>query len=118
LVPQGYRIILAKNGQDALELFEKRQQEIDIVLLDVVMPGMSGPDVYSAMLAIRPNLPVVFTTGHTSEAVSLHSKLEAGAVFLPKPYTLQALRQAIRTALDRSKTRSKRNQVKARNSPV
>lgn len=100
LVSQGYRVIFASNGAEAVRLFEANSQDIRLALLDVVMPVLSGPEAYSQMCAIRPDLPVIFTTGYTAELASLNHKIEEGAVFLQKPYSPQTLARAIRNTLD------------------
>ncbi len=100
LVSHGYRAILASNGLEAVRLFEANSKDIGLVLLDVVMPVLSGPDAYLQMCAIRPNLPVIFTTGYPAESASLNSQIEEGAVFLQKPYAPQTLARAVRRTLD------------------
>ncbi|HXM93132.1 MAG TPA: response regulator [Candidatus Acidoferrum sp.] len=95
----GYRVVLATNGTEAVELFKTNSDRIDLVILDVVMPGLSGPDAYSNMSAIRPNLAVVFATGYTAEAASLTSLVKKGATVLQKPYSAKSLSQAIRGVL-------------------
>src|ERR1035438_5606720 len=97
----GYTTILAADGQEALRLFRQDPTKIDLVILDVAMPGLSGTEAFTQMSAIRPVLPVVFTSGHTSESASLNSKIAAGAVFLQKPYALKALSRIVRRTLDR-----------------
>jgi|ERR1035437_6455966 two-component system cell cycle sensor histidine kinase/response regulator CckA len=97
----GYTIILAADGQEALRLFRQDPTKIDLVILDVAMPGLSGTEVFAQMSAIKPDLPVVFTSGHTSESLSLNSDIAAGAVFLQKPYAPRALGQIVRSRLDR-----------------
>jgi len=101
LQAQGYRVILASDGQEAVRLFEASWEQIDLVLLDVVMPGLSGPDAYFRMCSIRPNLPVIFATGQTNESISLDSTVGPGVVFLKKPYAPEAVSQAIREKLDK-----------------
>ncbi|MGB9464393.1 MAG: response regulator [Candidatus Acidiferrum sp.] len=97
----GHRTILARNGAEALELFKAKCDQIDLVLLDVVMPGLSGPESYSKMAEIRPGLKVIFTTGYTSEVASLMSLLEQGAAILQKPYGMTRLSQMIRNTMSR-----------------
>jgi CheY-like chemotaxis protein len=96
----GYRVILACNGIEAIELFKNNSDRIDLVVMDVVMPGMSGPDAYLEMSAVRPGLGVVFTTGYTAEAASLTSLVEKGASVLQKPYGAKGLSRAIRIVLE------------------
>jgi two-component system, cell cycle sensor histidine kinase and response regulator CckA len=97
----GYRVILAINGAEAVKLFETSPDKIDLVILDVVMPDLSGPAAYSRMAAIQPDLRVVFATGYTAETASLNSTLEKGAPILQKPYSMRNLGQIVRGALDR-----------------
>ena len=101
LSSHGYTTILAADGQEALRLFKQDPTRIDLVILDVTMPGLSGPDAFTQMSAIRADLPVVFTSGHGSESASLNSTIAAGAVFLQKPYAPRTLGQIVRSTLDR-----------------
>ena len=78
----GYKVILAFDGAMAVQCFQANLDAIDIVVLDVVMPGLSGPEAYARMAAMRPNLGVVFTTGHTSEVGILSTMMERGASVL------------------------------------
>src|SRR6266849_3919003 len=96
----GYHVVLATNGTEAVELFKTNSDQIDLVILDVVMPGLSGPDAYSEMSAIRPNLGVVFATGYTAESASLTSMVGKGATVLQKPYSAKSLSRAIRGVLE------------------
>jgi CheY-like chemotaxis protein len=96
----GYHVILAENGSEAVALFKSNAARIDVVVMDVVMPGMSGPDAYAEMSSIQPGLGVVFATGYTAEAASLTSLVEKGASVLQKPYSAKSLSKAIRTVLE------------------
>jgi len=100
----GYRILLAANGMEAVRLFRENSDKVDLVILDVVMPGLSGPDAYSKMTSIRPDLRVVFTTGYTSEVMHLTSLIDRGAGFLQKPYGQRSIGLKIRDILDRVPT--------------
>src|ERR1700674_801814 len=82
----GYRVILASNGSEAIQIFTENPGQFDLIILDVVMPKMSGPAAFSQMTAIRADLRVVFSTGYTAEAASLNPLLEQGASILQKPY--------------------------------
>jgi two-component system, cell cycle sensor histidine kinase and response regulator CckA len=98
----GYRVLLAADGTGAVQLFKTNSDNIDLVVLDVVMPGLSGPETYAQMASIRADLKVVFTTGYTSEAASLTSMIEKGAGFLQKPYGQRSLGLKVREILDRT----------------
>lgn len=99
----GYRTFLAHNGAEAFELFKAKCGEIDLILMDVVMPGLSGPEAYTKMAELRPGMKVIFTTGYTSEAAALMSLLEKGAAILQKPFGMTTLSQMIRSTLGRER---------------
>jgi signal transduction histidine kinase len=94
----GYKVILASNGREAVRLFKANIDDIQVVLLDVVMPQLSGPDVYAKIMELRKDVPVIFTTGHSAESASLASSVESGALFLQKPYPPRVLSRAVRSA--------------------
>ena len=95
----GYRVLLARDGIDAVEKFEAHSNEIALVLLDVIMPRLTGPDAYAQMSQRKSDIPVIFTSGHTDHA-SLDPLLSQGALLLQKPYGPRALAQKIRELLD------------------
>ena len=101
LLGLGYKVILASNGLEAVEVFKNNSDRIDLLVMDVVMPALNGPDAYSKIIAIRPQIEVVFTTGYTSEAAALIYWVQKGTAILQKPYSLASLSQMIRGALDR-----------------
>jgi CheY-like chemotaxis protein len=96
----GYRTIVASDGRKALELFKTNPDQIDLIIMDVVMPSLNGPEAYLEMSALRPGIRVIFTTGYTSEAASLISFVEKGAAILQKPYSLASLSQMVRGTLE------------------
>ncbi len=100
----GYRVILASNGTEAVQIFTNNPGQFDLIILDVVMPKVSGPAAFSQMTAVRPDLRVLFSTGYTAEAASLNSLTEQGASILQKPYGLKSLGQMVRAILDRPRT--------------
>ena len=95
----GYRVLAASDGTKALELFKQNADEIDLIVMDVVMPSLSGPEAYLEMSALRPGIRVIFTTGYTPKAKALISMVEKGAAVLHKPYSLASLSQMVRGAL-------------------
>jgi two-component system cell cycle sensor histidine kinase/response regulator CckA len=95
----GYHVLAAADGKKALELFRKNSDRVDLIIMDVVMPGISGPEVYARISELRAGIAVIFTTGYAPEAKSLGSMLEKGATILKKPYSLSILSQMVRAAL-------------------
>jgi len=96
----GYRVIAVRNGADAVREFTANHDTVDLAILDVVMPVLDGAEAYLQMREIRADLPVVFTTGHTTESVLLSSQIKEGAAFLQKPYPLSDLGRVVRSLLD------------------
>ncbi len=103
----GYNVLVATDGEEALELFRKNSGEIELALLDVMLPKLSGIDVYDRLRAVKPHLPVIFATGYTS-AGTLASRLESsGSPVLLKPYSRGELAKRIRETLEASRTAPK-----------
>lgn len=92
----GYRVLVASDGGNALELFTANANQIGLAVMDVVMPVLSGPEAYLEMSALKPGVRVIFTTGYTPQARALPSTLEKGAVILQKPYSLTSRSQMVR----------------------
>ena len=99
LESRGYRVILARNGPEAVSLFQDRSREIDMVVLDVNMPGMGGHEACTRMRTIAPDLVALFTTTHSAETASSNSKSQEVGAFLQKPCDVDALHHAIRKRL-------------------
>jgi signal transduction histidine kinase len=97
----GYRILTACNGAEAVDLFRQHADRINVVILDAVMPVLSGPDAHVQISAIQPNARVIYTTGYASETTTLASMREAGVPILQKPYTCKRLSQMIGKVLAR-----------------
>lgn len=98
----GYRVFLAANGLEAVQLFKSYGNEIALAVLDVMMPVMTGPDAYSQMAALRPDLRVIFTTGYATEASSLKWIKEKQFGIVQKPYRLKQLSMVIRETIDKT----------------
>jgi two-component system CheB/CheR fusion protein len=96
---RGYRVIEAATGSEALRLARAHNDAVDLVLTDVVLPGMSGREVYDRLVGERPAIKAVFMSGHAEESIVDHGVLDSSFVFLPKPFTPKALSQKIREAL-------------------
>jgi CheY-like chemotaxis protein len=97
----GYRVLLAPDGAAAVTLFEAHGGTIDLVILDVVMPRMSGPETLARMVAHNPGVKALFVSGHAPEAAHIAEVLHAsGRAFLSKPFVLDALAAKVREVLD------------------
>ena len=95
----GYRVLLAPNGAAAVSLVGTRLSEVDLLLTDVVMPGMRGPELAAELRTIRPELPVVFMSGYAAQD-DPDASLPEGAVVVTKPFSLAELGTAIEVLLD------------------
>ena len=97
----GYRILEAKSGREALEVWQQNQDTIDLVLTDMVMPeGVSGMDLAERLLAAKPDLKVIFASGYSMDDVGAAFVSKGRASFLQKPYTHVTLAKAVRDCLD------------------
>lgn len=106
LTKLGYKVIAAADGEEAVNEFRRHEAEIDLALLDVVLPKLNGPEIYSRICASRPDLPVVFATGYSADFALLHKVQRYGVAVLQKPYKASDLARKIRDALDRRPTRT------------
>jgi CheY-like chemotaxis protein len=96
----GYNVITAANGKEALELYGKKQDKIELVILDLLMPEMGGKQCLSELLRIQPKPKVLVASGH-SDDVSMEESLRLGANgFVSKPFRLMELLRQVRTILD------------------
>ena len=96
----GYSVLLAENGLDAVEIYEENPDQIDLVLLDMIMPKAGGHQTFYRLKALDPEVKVLLSSGFVSES-EVHDLLQQGACgFLPKPHRLPAVARAIRSVLD------------------
>ena len=100
LSAEGYTVLAAADGREALALGERHAGQIDLLLSDVVMPQMGGPELARAFLARHPETSVVFMSGYADEAVADHGELEQAAAFIQKPWQLPDLAGVLRRVLD------------------
>lgn len=100
LAASGYTVIVARDGEEAVRLFQEQCQCIDLVMLDVVMPRMGGREAYERMCALRPGLKSLFASGYSESAIDKNFVLEGGLQLLQKPFTREPLLRAVRAVLD------------------
>ncbi|MBI2948596.1 MAG: PAS domain S-box protein [Verrucomicrobia bacterium] len=98
---QGYQVLEARTGREALQIWRQHHGRVDLLLTDVVMPeGLSGVDLAEQLHAAKPSLKVIFTSGYSQDAAGQRVVLEEGVNFLPKPYHPSKLAQIVRDCLD------------------
>jgi PAS domain S-box-containing protein len=95
----GYKVLEARDGQAALKAVAAYAETINMVVTDVVMPGMSGQELSSRLVALRPGLNVLYVSGYTDEAVKDHGMLLPNTAFLQKPFSPAALINKVREVL-------------------
>jgi len=100
LTSNGYKVLNAENGDNAIKAFKKSKQPIDLLLLDVVSPGMSGPMVADRIAELQPGLRVLFMSGYGSTNVVQRYVVEKGYALLTKPFTEPQLAKKVREVLE------------------
>lgn len=97
----GYKVMVAGSGEKAIEIFKERHDDIDMVILDMIMPGMGGGEVYDRIKAISPNVKVLLSSGYSIEG-------EAGKIlkrgcngFIQKPFNINELSRKIKEVLSK-----------------
>jgi two-component system, cell cycle sensor histidine kinase and response regulator CckA len=105
LASRGYKVLEAENGECGLRIAEEFKQHIDILITDVVMPGIGGRELAKTLLSLRPDISVLYLSGYTEDAVVAPGALGPGTAFLQKPFTLQNLAKKVREVL-RSRSHS------------
>jgi len=101
----GYNIIEAASGKEALERARDFAGPIHLLLTDVVMAEMGGPELAEQLLALRPGVKVIFASGYTNDAIARNGVLDTAVVFIQKPYRPKALAQKIREVLTAPSTK-------------
>jgi len=96
----GYLVLEARDAQEGLEIFGKHGSEIDLLLTDVVMPGMNGRDLAARLVERKPLLKTIFMSGYTDNAIMRKGMVDERVRYLQKPYTLNGLSDLVREVLD------------------
>ncbi|TGU71574.1 PAS domain S-box protein [Geomonas terrae] len=96
---QGYRTIAASSPDEALKAAEQHPGEIDLLLTDVIMPGMNGRALADRLLTARPGLKCLYMSGYTADAISQHGVLDPDVKYIQKPFNMKALARKVREVL-------------------
>jgi PAS domain S-box-containing protein len=102
---QGYNVLEARSPSEALTIADEYAGSIDLLLTDVVMPGMNGRDLAERLVKVRPETRVVFMSGYTDDDIIRRGVLDLTAAFVQKPFTVDSLSRAIRETIDAVGTR-------------
>jgi len=100
LEQHGYRVLMAENGNEALEVLEKHEDQVDLLLTDVVMPGMNGRELFTKAAEKDPALKVLYMSGYTDSVIAHRGVLKEGVNFIQKPFTVQTLAAKVREVLE------------------
>ncbi len=98
----GYRVLQARNGTEAIAEVRGYGDRIDLLLTDVVMPGMNGSEVATQLVLHHPEMKVLFMSGYTDDTITRRGVLDEGLSFIGKPYTPSALARKVREVLDKA----------------
>ena len=101
LKAMGCRVLRARDGREAIELYQKNQDDIDIVILDMIMPNISGSDTYDRMKEIDPDIKVLLSSGYSVDGQATDILNRGCSGFIQKPFTINELSAAIRQILDK-----------------
>jgi PAS domain S-box-containing protein len=100
LTRRGYRVLVARSGEEAIDLYQQWREEVDLVILDIVMPGMSGSEVFEALLRLNPRTRVLLSSGYTQEGAAGELLRKGARGFLQKPYLITELTAKVREVLE------------------
>jgi CheY-like chemotaxis protein len=103
LLEAGYAVLVAEDGPSALRIFQERaathSPPVDLLLTDVVMPGMNGVQLSDQIRLVSPGLPILYCSGFTRDAIAEHGGLPAHSAFLQKPYSVASLVEKVQALL-------------------
>jgi CheY-like chemotaxis protein len=97
----GYSVLGAEGGREAVEIYEANKDTIDLVLLDIVMPGMGGGKVYDRMKEINPNVKVLLSSGYSIDGEAREILDRGCDAFIQKPFNIQELSQGLKSVLEK-----------------
>ncbi|MCD6034905.1 MAG: histidine kinase [Rickettsiales bacterium] len=100
LTGKGYTVLEAEDGETALDIMKQRGDEVDLIVTDVVMPGMNGPAMIEEVAKLYPSIKVIFMSGYAEDAFGMTYGTERNFNFLPKPFTLKQLAVKVKDVLE------------------
>ncbi len=101
LTAHGYKVLVAQDGFEALQLVRENKPRIDLLVSDVIMPGLNGRELHQRLLPLYPGLRVLFISGYTQNVLTQQGGLNADVELVQKPFTIQALLERVRLVIDR-----------------
>ena len=99
---QGYEVLEAHNGLQAIELLERTDANVKMLVTDVVMPEMGGPELVARLRELHPTLPVLYMSGYAERAIVHNGLVKSKQAFLQKPFTPIVLARKVREVLDKA----------------
>ena len=100
LQKHGYRVITASNTGELFQALHDYDGSVDMLLTDVIMPGMNGRELFEKLKSSYPELKVIFMSGYTDDVIAHHGILEEGMHFIQKPFSINLLTDKVRSVLD------------------
>jgi PAS domain S-box-containing protein len=98
----GYKVLVARGGEEAVEVFKKNHDRIDLVILDMIMPGMGGGKVFDLLRAIHPGVKVILSSGYSIDGEASQILARGCSGFIQKPFGIKELSQKIREVMERT----------------
>jgi CheY-like chemotaxis protein len=96
----GYKVLSARGGKEAIEIYEKEQDNIDMVILDMIMPDVGGGEAYDKIKRINPNVKVLLSSGYSIDGEASQILKRGCDGFIQKPFGMKQLSETIRDVLD------------------
>lgn len=96
----GYQVLSAASGQEALSLAEKHPSKIDLLVTDVIMDELPGPELAEILLSSRPDMKVIFISGYPEGSLAPNGVLKPGTILVQKPFSIKMLSAKLREVLD------------------
>jgi two-component system, cell cycle sensor histidine kinase and response regulator CckA len=99
LLREGYEVLAARNAEEALSMWDRQQGQIDLIVTDVMMPGLSGKELVERLRSLSPEVKVIYMSGYDTRLISASPQFGPKAVFLQKPFRPAELSQTVREIL-------------------